>query len=71
MGGRNGESSGQVYIQDKKVDVSTFVSFLFFIPNAVMFSLIVHAWCLGELQCHSGASQGLPGYPVLLTGFSD
>ena len=48
VGVRNGESSGQVYIQDKKVDVSTFVS-LYFFKTFVFISLIVHARGLGYL----------------------
>ena len=38
VGVRNGESSGQVYIQDKKVDVSTFVS-LYFYKSLFLFLL--------------------------------
>ena len=56
MGMKNGESSGQVYIKDKKVDVSTFVSLLVLIQNSIMLSLIDHAWCFGHLQSHPGAS---------------
>ena len=48
VGGRNGESSGQVYVNDKKVDVSTFVRLSFSLSTLVIFSLIVHAWSLGE-----------------------
>ena len=69
MGQRDGESTGQVCIEAKKVDVSTFVSILFIIPNSAMSSLIVHAWCFGELQCYPGARQCLFSYPVLPAGF--
>ena len=63
LGTFNGETYGQVYTKDKKVDVQTFVSMV--CSSIFVICFIGYAWSLREPWTDIEALHAIPSHPLL------